>query len=95
MSMNEQPNILTVPQNRLISLPQSKFSTVIRLRVSLRCNECGTTWGTNFLHDYTLPIGWDECRACRDRKSLLMKSNINVDRDVLVAKGEKDGSANS
>ena len=77
--MNKQ--LSTVLQDRLVPLPSSRFSTVIRLRVSLRCNECGQTWGTNFLHDYTLPIGWDECRACMERKSMMKKQNVDEHPD--------------
>lgn len=78
--MNAQVNT----QERLIALPNSKFSTVIRLRISLRCNECGATWGTNFLHDWSLPIGFDVCHACQAKKRL----DVNSDSVGSDDKGE-------
>ena len=61
--MNETTNVSQ--SERVLVLPDSKFASVLRVRVSLRCNNCGNQWGVSFNNDtLRLPLAFDVCNVC-------------------------------
>jgi hypothetical protein len=65
--MNE--NNVSPIKDRVLILPESRFVSVVRIRVSIRCQNCGNQWGVSYSSDtLILPLGWDFCKLCEKKQ---------------------------
>ncbi len=71
-------------KDRMIAIPNSRFSTVIRVRISLRCNQCGYEWGTNLTYDWQVGIGFDKCHKCGASQT----KDLDENSDLVDLKGK-------
>lgn len=47
--------------------PTNNSVFVLRMKLDLKCGNCGKTWGL-WVTNEALPPNWDECRECQQKK---------------------------
>lgn len=86
--ISQQSNIISPPRDRIFALPDSKFVSVLRVRISVRCRNCGNQWGVSYSNDtLDLPLAWDVCKICGENNK---KQNENSDMVAKVEQGEQN-----
>lgn len=93
--MTEQINTQRILPDKILVLPMNLETEILKIRVSCKCRNCGTSWGVSFLQDFTLPMGWSRCRVCDSNKNENQNENQNVNQVTLGLKGQEHGTANS
>lgn len=91
--MEEQLNTQRLLPDKILVLPLTTETEVLKIRISCKCHKCGTSWGVSFLQDFTLPMGWNICRNCED-KNRKDKNENSVISGLKGDIGEANGKQN-